>query len=401
MIDKEQNNATAQRKPRALLQTLIRKRTCLWALPLVISAVAVVSHAAGSAPGSQPGWQQEWEKTLAAAKREGKVSMAGPPGAERRQGLVEPFQAAFPGIVVNFIGAAGGPHVTRIMNERKAGQYTTDVYMGGPSPAVEVLVPAGAFEPLESALILPDVKDPTKWYGPTGEGGLDFVDREERFYLAFGRSVNDAFVYNSNLVDPAEFQSYWDLTKPQWRGKIVMYDPTVPGPGTGRISFYYSHGPLGTSFLKALLNPEHKVVFSRDDRQMTEWVGRGQYAIGIGIGWEVINVFANVLPIKSLDPVRLKEGGYTASGWHNIALVKRAPQPNAARIYINWLLSREGQTQYSKISKEVSARLDVPTDHVHPVSVPRRGVKYMRTYDWNILQAREEATAFVRKVVGR
>ena len=391
----------------------MRKLLLLWSLLMFIlvlkaahdpaSTLAFTSLLAASdpTPTPLPTWQQEWEKTLAAAKREGKVSVAGSPGTEQRRGLVEPFQAAFPGIAVNFIGAAGGPHVSRITTERKAGKYTVDVYIGGPSPAVEVLAPAGVFDPMEPALIIPDVKDPSKWVGPVGGGGFDFVDGEGKYYLAFGRHAIDAFIYNSNLVDPGEFLSYWDLTQPKWKGKIVMYDPTIPGPGTGRISFYYNHTSLGPSFLKALLNPDHKIVFSRDDRQMVEWVGRGQYAIGIGIDWDTFNRFANVLPLRPQDPTRLKEGGYVSSGWTNIALVNRAPQPNAAKIYINWLLSRDGQTQYSSISKEASARLDVPTNHLHPLSVPKRGVAYMRTYDRKILQTRDAATALVREIAGK
>jgi ABC-type Fe3+ transport system substrate-binding protein len=63
-------------------------------------------------------------------------------------------------------------------------------------------------------------------------------------------------------------------------------------------------------------------------------------------------------------------------------MLNRAPHPNAAVIYLNWLLSKEGQALYSKGAETSSRRLGVPTD-IPPCFVPRPG----RNYFW--VEARE------------
>ena len=67
--------------------------------PLLRSLVMVV--AVLSAASAEICFGQEWEKVLAAAKKEGKVAVIGPVGADRRDVLVEPFQKKY-GITVDY-----------------------------------------------------------------------------------------------------------------------------------------------------------------------------------------------------------------------------------------------------------------------------------------------------------
>ena len=77
----------------------------------------------------------EWEETLAAAKKEGVVSIWGPPGTWARKALAVAFQKSFPDIKVAYQGASGSRHWPKIARERRAGLYTIDVHVGdGTSP---------------------------------------------------------------------------------------------------------------------------------------------------------------------------------------------------------------------------------------------------------------------------
>lgn len=82
------------------------------------------------------------------------------------------------------------------------------------------------------------------------------------------------------------------------------------------------------------------------------------------------------LNVKPLAPETPAGGGTRIGpGFGAAMLVNRAPHPNAAKVFLNWLLSREGQTAYVKATEVNSRRLDVtegPAD-----TAPKRGVKYV------------------------
>jgi len=120
----------------------------------------------------------EWEKTLAAAKTQGKVMVAGPPGETYREALTA-FQKAYPGIQVDYVGTQGRDFAPRIMQERRVGQYLWDVNVGGGATMFNVLMPAKALDPLRQALVPPDLVQDKTWRGGFDEGWVDL----EKIYL--------------------------------------------------------------------------------------------------------------------------------------------------------------------------------------------------------------------------
>src|ERR671925_2366382 len=131
-----------------------------------------------SATSGQLCFAQEWEKILAAGKKEGKVAVIGPVGADRRDVLVEPFQKKY-GITVEYFADRGAGIGPRLSTERGAGQYLWDVTVTGTTTGLVTLLPAGMLDPMEPALVLPDVKDPKQWRG----GSLEFLDAGKRFLV--------------------------------------------------------------------------------------------------------------------------------------------------------------------------------------------------------------------------
>ena len=109
-------------------------------------------------------------------------------------------------------------------------------------------------------------------------------------------------------------------------------------------------------------------------RLEVESLARGKYAIAIGIQPDIQAEFIkNGAPIKTIIPA---EGTWLGGGPGLIAYFNRAPHPNATKVFINWFLSKEGQTLYSVTANAESARLDVPVDHINKEDRREPGVKY-------------------------
>ena len=329
-------------------------------------AVALVSTAEVRA---QSGWQKEWEATLAAAEREGQIDIAGPPGDSFRKAIVDGFTKAYPKIKAELFGGSGGNKVARILRERQAGVFGWDLYISGPPSALAGFKPVGAFEPLKPALILPEVKEDKNWVGGFDSGWADI--EKKLFYVFGGTLAGDNIYANRDLVSADQIKSARDLLEPRWRGKIVIQDPRIEGKGLTDIlvmSLAY-----GEDFVRRLLS-EQKLTVTHDRRQLVEWMVRGQYPIAIGLNEYVLVLFQGKGAGQNIGAVvDPKTDVYWASGSSGIGLFNRAPHPNAAKIYINWLLSRHGQIEWVKTLTN-SRRVDVPP------SEPKSAMKPGRVY---------------------
>jgi iron(III) transport system substrate-binding protein len=348
----------------------------------------LVALSVGSA---QLGFSQEWEKVLAAAKKEGKVAVIGPVGADRRDVLVEPFQKRY-GITVEYFSDRGAGIGPRLSAERGAGQYLWDVAVTGTTTGLLTLLPGGMLDPMEPALILPDVKDPKQWRG----GALEFVDAGKRFLVMTPSQRGTLFV-NPKVTKPQEIKSYKDLLNPKWRKRIVMDDPTRAGPGQATFTFFYLHPELGPNFIRALAKQEPAVL--RDYTQEIDGIAREKYAILIGVSDIVAEErIKDGLPIAILDPRQIKEGSDVSPGSGGLGFFNRAPRQNAAKVYLNWLLSKEGQEGFAKVNGYISARMDVPTDH-SPWRVPIPGS--IKTYTQQAIDIKDDLTALFKEAFGR
>jgi len=105
------------------------------------------------------------------------------------------------------------------------------------------------------------------------------------------------------------------------------------------------------------------------------------------------------LPIQPFDPQKVREGGYLSGGNGVLGLFNKAPHPNAARVYINWLLTQEGQTVNSKAQDLPSWRVDVPTDHLSPTVLPQPG--FVETYTEEAMAVKDPLAALLQEILGR
>src|SRR3990172_7230604 len=112
---------------------------------LISIMVGLLASSAALAAQSLPSWEQ----ILAAAKKEGVVSVIGPQGSEMRDAMTLAFQKKYPDIRVEFQGVASGTLGPKLIAELAAGRSSTDVLVLGTTMALETLLPAKVLVPIK------------------------------------------------------------------------------------------------------------------------------------------------------------------------------------------------------------------------------------------------------------
>jgi iron(III) transport system substrate-binding protein len=346
---------------------------------LIVCGLIVTSPGSVFSAEGKPAWQTSWEKTVAAAKKEGKLNFyVGRYGSEP---LLNEFRKEFPEIKLVTVNGAGNTLGTRIISEMRAGNVLADLFSGGANTNYEILYEGKALDSIKAALILPEVLDESKWH----EGRHRYTDPEQRHVLIYiAMPSSSGFYYNTNLVNPKEFKSYWDLVTPRWKGKYVSQEPTGTGLGAS-MQFFYYHPDLGAEYIRKMFG-EMQPVFGRDRRQITDWLAQGRYPLCVGCR-DTARAKSQGLPVDELDNVDWKEGVQLTSGGGSMSLIKGGPNPNAAKVFINWFLSRRGQIALQKYQDLYgedapnSRRIDIPKDTLVPVMRLQTGKRYFDVSD--------------------
>lgn len=321
---------------------------------------------------TQSDWKQRWEKVLSEAKKEGKVVVWGSPGDLIRDALTLGFKKAFPEISIEYAAARGGELAAKIKAERDGGIYSGDVVVSGTTTALVYFKPMRALDAIKPVLILPEVTDLKNWRNHT----LEFADKEGSYNLVFSDNVLPPGYYDPKQVKREEVTKLNDLLDSKWKGKIVINDPLPSGPGN--VIFRWIWRMLGpekaTDYYRRIR--AQAAVVDRDQRRQIEWVAQGKYAIlfapSSAVGEQLIQRGLKF----GLLPEFSDYGASITAGFGSLMLINKAPHPNAAIVYVNWLLSKDGQTAWSKAVNAASHRSDVPTDHVSPYLVPKPGEKF-------------------------
>jgi iron(III) transport system substrate-binding protein len=295
--------------------------------------------------------QSEWEKTLAAAKKEGTLVVGIPASAELRKALEARFQEKFK-IALELFPARGPENATRIITEHGAGVRYFDILVaGGATPLA--MIPPGAADEVLPYMILPEVRDPKYWWG--GHIWEDNVATKKHIY-AFQCYTSETFWYNTTQVKQDEFRSYDDLLNPKWKGRIGFLDPRNPGSGQNSWTFLWK--VKGEDYLKKLAQQD--LLITQNQRQLADGLAKGKLAFNVGLSHYSYEGFIKAgLPIAPIP--QIKEGGQANNGSGVLTVVKNAPHPNAAKIFVTWLLGKEGQELYNKAMIQGTRRLDVDT----------------------------------------
>ncbi|MBI4333227.1 MAG: extracellular solute-binding protein [Chloroflexi bacterium] len=337
---------------------------------------------------AKAGWEAEWEEVLARGKSEGVVVVINDLGATQRETIRKTIQETF-GINMESVAGGGTQTMARTKAERSAGLYTSDALIGG-ATTQKLYREAGFLDPIERGLIFPDIKDPKNWR----DGKFPYLDKDG-YSIIFQKAVNPALVVNTEMVRPEDVNSYQALLDPKWKGKITMRDPTVSGGGHNAINSIMWE-LMGEDYVRAFAKQEPLVT--RDQRLMVETVARGKYPIGLAPDADTVLEFEQAgAPVKR---VLLKEGSGLAASQAGFGILNRPAHPNAQKVFVNWLLSKEGQLIAGKATGYPSMRADVPTDYVDPIRLPQPGTRYIDTDDEEQVRLRGERQPVSKEIFG-
>jgi ABC-type Fe3+ transport system substrate-binding protein len=355
---------------------------------LVIGFVWCVPMATPEEKSGSLAWKNDWENILASAKNEKQLLIfCGGGGAQE---LVTAFMNKF-GIKVEVLVGRTGELTQKLLQERRAGIKTIDLYISGEVPDASVFA-TGAFTPIKPLLILPEVIDKGAYFDDT----IPFADKEEQYTIVIGPYVSMNLAINSDAIKAEEINGYGDLLDSKWKGKISINDPTKQGQGL-RWFDMTSRVLMNLDFHRKLVRQEP--VLTTDKRLQVEWLARGKYPIAVASSVPSYASFKKAgAPINWVLP---KEGLYLASvGSGMVSFMRDAPHPNASKLFVNWLLSKEGLTIWSKENLCQSARKDVPTDFLDQDTLRNPAVKYHIAYREDVVLRQDEDLRLVQEIYG-
>ena len=346
---------------------------------LILFTVSSVSAATPAAPPkagpASANFEQEWSKLIAAAQQEGTLSIAsgGAPSRQYRP-VVDAFSKKF-NVKVEVSTGNATDTVNRVLAERKAGKYTVDVALISSRENQQRLVPSDSLVPLTPLLIYPDVIDLSKWY----KGRHMYADKFGKYTLIYHAGLEDQYEswYNTDKIKEGEIATLakqTDVFDPKWKGKIAgqgMGDPS----GIRQVIDSYFEPDRGPEWVRRyILNAG--ITFSDDRRILETWLVNGRFPLHfIATGTEeYVGLARKGLPIKQHFMIK-KQGVLRASGSGCcISAFANPPHASAAKLFINWFLSKEGQTLTHTLIPNLdraTLRNDVPFGEV--LSQQRRG----------------------------
>jgi iron(III) transport system substrate-binding protein len=327
-----------------------------------------------SAWGQDKGWEKQWSELVAEAKKEGKVVVMGTASPELRKALPAAFQARF-GFPMEYVAGRSGDLFARLSMERKAGLYTTDVVTAG-LINVSLYYNQKFLDPILPVLILPEVLDRSKWKN----GKLWFMDPEQKYVLRLLNYLATGSIYfNTHHAKPEEFKTIKEVLNPKWKGKMSVFEPRIYGKGLNEAARFYTL--FGEEFLRKYYIGQEPVI-SKDSRQIADWLARGAYPLTVSGEVQSINELKKQgLPV---DIVSVPDwSGELSAGAGLMVLLNRSAHPHAARVFVNWMASREGMNILSQSRIRATTRADLDESHLVPWEVPKPGVEYFDSEDWN------------------
>jgi iron(III) transport system substrate-binding protein len=267
----------------------------------------------------------DWTKVIEAAKAEGKVSLySGHVGVPYHPEIAKMFEAKY-GIHVDVLDLRASDLAERIRTEQATNRVAADVILNG-AGALWLIKEQGALQPYEALPRLDRLRDD--------------VEKDESRLPIYIQSYG--FAVNTRLVPENERPKTWqDLLDPKWKGKILSDDMRALGGGSTMFATTYAH--FGREFHEKLA--AQNIQFSRTVRENARRVARGEFPIYIPFSLpdELLN---KGLPIQGITPA---EGDVYAQ--FDLAAVKNAPHPNAARLLMDFFLSDEAQLVYVRSAR--------------------------------------------------
>ena len=277
--------------------------------------------------------------------------------------IVEEFTKKY-GIKVQSTVSRPTVILPRVKTEQNNGQYLWDVWWSITANMVNVAAPAGMLQPFEPLLMLPEVKDVNQWrhkdylYGdPT------------RFVFTYSHEVSFSLYRNIDVVPELKLDNLDALLDPRLKGKIVARDASQPNSGAFALAPLYK--AKGGDFVRQFMKDQDPKVLD-NPQQLDTTLMRGGAALAFGMQNTSYATCQKDGGCKNITPV--SQLAITLS--RGLSVFKNAPHPDATKVFVNWLLSKDGQTvavrEWAKhnLTGAVSMRKDVEPHPDHKADQP-------------------------------
>jgi ABC-type Fe3+ transport system substrate-binding protein len=278
-------------------------------------------------------WGQVDAKRADLARKEGEVIWYSNLALDRGNAIAQGFMKLHPAVKVNYFRANAPQLANRVMTEAQSGRVRMDVLLIS-FFFLDQLMDAGLLEPYCS---------PERDAFPS-----EFKDKPCLWTLI--NANTHVIGYNTQLVRKAEApKNYFDLLNPKWKGQMVLEDE-------GYRWFTYTLDKMGEEKGLSLMRrlALQKPQFRHGDTLIAQLLAAGEFAVCVvcyGYRLEFMKSKGAPVDWNADEPV-------TVSG-STVSLARRSPHPNAARLLIDYILSREGQTILASFLT-VAGRRDVP-----------------------------------------
>jgi iron(III) transport system substrate-binding protein len=353
-----------------------------------LSGLAILLCAALLAPAAHAAdWQADWDKTVAAANQEGSLVMSGPSGKVWRDQLMA-FTKTYPAIKLDITPIASRDFWPRLTKERELGKYLWDLRVGGADAPSYNLKNQGVLAPIRPLLVLPDVVDETKWVG--GLDGL-FLDKEKTYFAAFAVYDSQSIYYNRAKLDGKDLTTK-SLADAAWTGKITMADPRA---GASLNTLSVMDKIYGDDFVERLMTKQQPVI-TKEPRQQMDWLASGRYPIAFGLPSIAFVEYAQ-RGGKIDDFVKVPGLTLWSPGVGGIQLPSQPPHPNATKLFVNWLLTREVQARLMPAVQLNSRRTDVPPGDPATALDPAQIANATATQSEDLLPFEHKTVEILRK----
>jgi len=251
-------------------------------------------------------------------------------------------------------------------------------------------VPAGMFDKFENYLILPEVKDVANWRHP------DYIYGDaQRMVFTHSHEVNRAIFRNVDVMPEIKIDSFDALLNPKLKGRIVVRDSSLPNAGSYALAPIYK--AKGGDFLLKFLKEQNPRVFDNAEQLDTQII-RGAAAVAVGGQSSSLAQCKLDGGCKNIEEVE----GFGVAVSRGLAVFKNAPNSDAAKVFVNWVLSKEGQENFvrewakANTSAGLSMRKDVAPAPGHEKDMP--DFINAKQYVWASTQQGDEEIKDVIKI---
>jgi iron(III) transport system substrate-binding protein len=317
------------------LPIVIKRALVLWTIAFALAFCGIFG---GQVRAASDSLDQLYEK----AKKEGKITLYAPLSAQAMTVVPNGFMKRFPGITVEHIDGTSDKLIARVLAELKGGRVIADVLSGALTYLPQIL---------DLKITTPIVVPESAPY-PTQLKGDLWVATDMQFYIAG---------WNTNLVKKGEEpKSYEELANAKWKDSL-MGEPRDYQMLVGFARRKFNSDEKATELFKKIA--ANQVEFHRGHSQLAEFLVAGQRAV-------CFTCYSHHFPprMKKGAPIQslLTEGVGEIGG--SVNMLKGAPHPNAALLWVRWAVSEEGQKVYAQAGETPAHPKVEPLEKIRPAA---------------------------------